>query len=444
MNNNNRRKQKYLWLGVIVALSLILTSQCSFSQKLRIMTVETDPDSQAWLKGAVETFEKRFPDAKVSIQYTPYNMITEELMAGVAAGAAPDVATLHPEFNLLFTGKGVLLPLEDVIDELGRDRFAPGTLTYVTGHNYYVPYEMNYDGLNFLRVDLFKEKGIDFPQTWSELLECAKTLTEDVDGDGSIDRFGMCTPAGRSMMTTIRFLEFLWPTGGRFTNLEGDVAFDSPATIKAAKFYKELLNYAPPEASEYGFGEMLSTYYAETVAMTDYCGRIIINIKRYSPQLLDPSKTKIIYTPTPDGTNPVGVPNMVGSWVVMAQTKHPDFAKEFIYHVMTGEEYLKWTHSVPLHVVPIFEDVRKSEAFLNHPLIKEVDWLAKPALEAADHCVYWPVYAEDGVPNPNDARIYHSMIVPDMVQSMFIKNVPVEEAVAKAAEEMEELIRSKR
>ena len=42
------------------------------------------------------------------------------------------------------------------------------------------------------RPSLLKEAGYDAPpQTWDELLDMAKTLNKDTDGDGTIDIYGV-------------------------------------------------------------------------------------------------------------------------------------------------------------------------------------------------------------------------------------------------------------
>lgn len=52
------------------------------------------------------------------------------------------------------------------------------------------------------RPSLLKEAGYDAPpQTWDELLDMAKTLNKDTDGDGTIDIYGVGITASRSSIT---------------------------------------------------------------------------------------------------------------------------------------------------------------------------------------------------------------------------------------------------
>ena len=71
-----------------------------------------------------------------------------------------------------------LVPLNDLIDEIGRDKFNESALDECTldGNNYAVPL-YSHAMVMWIRKDLLEENNLEVPKTWDELYEAA-----EVDG----------------------------------------------------------------------------------------------------------------------------------------------------------------------------------------------------------------------------------------------------------------------
>jgi len=106
---------------------------------------------------------------------------------------------------------------------------------------------------------IFDEFGVDYPQdgwTWDEFLATAQALTQDTDGDGKTDVWGIQLPGP----WTTGFEYWVAAAGGRLISEDGQsfVGYmDSPETAAAVQFYADLYNeyeVAPPPADMNVFG----------------------------------------------------------------------------------------------------------------------------------------------------------------------------------------------
>ena len=199
----------------------------------------------------VEEFMKENPDIKVEMEAIPYGALHDKLITAMAAGTAPDVVRMDIIWVPEFASIGALLELDEFIerDNIDLNNFFPGPLETCkwNGHYYGLPLDTNTRVL-FYRKDLFAEAGIDHPpRTWQELLEFAKKLTKDKDGDGKIDQYGLAIGGAWPW----HFFPFLWQNGGDF--LDEDMKkciINSTEGVEALQFLVDLIHKY--KVAEYG------------------------------------------------------------------------------------------------------------------------------------------------------------------------------------------------
>jgi len=112
----------------------------------------------------------------------------QKLVAAAAAGRLPDVMQMGSSWLGEFADMGALEPVDTKVFQKGD--FFPAAWQEGTydGKTYGVPWYVDTRVL-FYRTDLFEQAGISAPpQTMAELLEDAKQLNLDTNGDGRIDR----------------------------------------------------------------------------------------------------------------------------------------------------------------------------------------------------------------------------------------------------------------
>jgi len=88
----------------------------------------------------------------------------------------------------------------------------------------------------FYRTDLFREAGLEPPETWNDQLRAAVALNDPPEV------CGIGLPGAREYETDDNFFFYLWSAGGRFFDEAGRCAINSEAGVKALEFYCDLVN----------------------------------------------------------------------------------------------------------------------------------------------------------------------------------------------------------
>src|SRR5688572_15076319 len=132
------------WAGVLTAaLVLVIALTASAADKVvRVMTTETDPKTQAALKEIIAEYEKMRPGVRVSAEFASWSDINKKLLAALAAGDPPQIVTVHDFYIFELATKGIIRPVDDVVDAIGRPDFFPQTLAPYTrdGKTWGVPF----------------------------------------------------------------------------------------------------------------------------------------------------------------------------------------------------------------------------------------------------------------------------------------------------------------
>ena len=223
-------RKNRLFLVMVFALVLVLSCGTLTNAKkgVRFITDETDPESITAFTEIIDEFEKLHPDVEIIPEYVSYEDIFLKVMSMVRAGMQPALFYTMPAQMTSLNKLGVLEPLDDVIDALGRDDFPANILDLATidGKVYGVPVQTGEEVL-FYRSDLYEEDGLKEPITTEDVLTIAKKLTKDVDGDGNVDIYGMSIMAAPEPNSQAHFIDELWRRGGYILDPEGNIAFST-------------------------------------------------------------------------------------------------------------------------------------------------------------------------------------------------------------------------
>jgi len=244
-------KRKLLLLSLVITLCLLF-SVFSNAEKVKLTVWAPPYEVKEAFESLVPEFEKLHPDIEVKFIPVPWKEGVEKLTMAVISNTLPDL-TFGFKMEIALIKAGVIEPLDAFLTEEMRNDYLRESLEYikVNGHYYGIPVWADLNVV-FFRKDLFKEAGYSSaPKTWSDLIEYAKKLTVDKDGDGEIDQWlywADCNPS----FATPYFDVYLYASGGRYYNpqtLKAEI--DSPQAIEALKFYtNQALKYnisAPPE-----------------------------------------------------------------------------------------------------------------------------------------------------------------------------------------------------
>jgi len=100
--------------------------------------------------------------------------------------------------------------------------------------------------------------------------------------------------------------------------------------------------------------------------------RTIGYIERYAPEgTRDPDHFQPMLKPRgPQGSK--GTSALDGeNWAVFSQSKYPNEAFEFLKLFYKREHYMKYCHTVPIHLTPIFKSMMADAEYLANPRIQK-------------------------------------------------------------------------
>jgi multiple sugar transport system substrate-binding protein len=208
-----------------------------------------DMETPFW-QGMKEEFEAVHPNIKIEFQVVPGEELFDRLLAQIAAGNPPDAAYVSDWMTGAFAQEGALAPLDEYVAKsnlIDLNDYVPAFLeaSQVEGVQYGLPMTSETTGL-FYRIDRFEEAGLDPnnpPKTWEEFQQAAEALTNSAENKYG---FAVFAPVDEA---AYNFYPWLWQAGGDQLNPDDptDVVWDSPEGQRAAEFYANLAQYAPPD-----------------------------------------------------------------------------------------------------------------------------------------------------------------------------------------------------
>ncbi len=423
-----------LSLVAFLSMTLMPPTTDAAPRKIVFWSDQSEPWQQDVIKGMITDFESKNPDVKVEVEYIAFKDRQAKLTAALASGTLPEVALLSSNYATSLPAEGVMAELDDVLKDMGgANAFFGASLSLATykGHYYSLPYS-TIPVVLWYRKDLLSENGVKPPVTWDDLLKAGKTLTEK----GAKKYFGLGIPFGRNEWTDEAFrMMGLWPAGGRVLDNSDKVAFNSPETVQALMFYKNLYPFTPTGSETWGYTETMNAYVSGKVAMDLYYGRTLKNLSQYAPDILAntgaalPPKDKIQATSNP--------PQSIG---VFKDCKYPDLGKAFLKFFLTSSHYVRFLWATPGHNLPVLKS--QAAAWRQQELLQKYPEIVDVLLKANEPGIGFSPTKEPGVDHASRywEAIRGSNVMPDAIQRVTLKNEDPKKAAEWAAAELEKVI----
>lgn len=290
-------KNLKVYLIFVLTLSMLFSFGNAFATEKSVVKVAGPwvveaPESKV-LDIVISGFEDAYPQYTVERVGFPSAQTAQQIQTMAVAGTLPDLVITNGHFNAAWKEMGIVSDI--------RDRFSPELLSDV--------YEAMLDAFSYqgelyglptcaapfvllIRQDLLDEAGLEVPQTYDELRDVAKALTVDLNGDGTIDRYGMSLMGFPDSNASLRF------TVGLFGCNSPDVYVDENGKYATAigtddsqrifELYWNLafVDHAIPDGStEVDYKTMVSLLSADKVAMAFSGPHTIGNIVEQNPEL---------------------------------------------------------------------------------------------------------------------------------------------------------------
>lgn len=218
------------------------TTDLDFSQlaveegaTLRFSAAGNATEQQLYQQGA-DRFNELFADRNVTMTFEPVPSEYETtITAGFSGGNAPDVFLLNGQLMGQLGSQGLLLPLDDAMNSVGRtaaDFYAPLIELYqFEGATYGLPKDFNPLVL-FVNSGLAQQANVDPAtiQSWEDLRAAAEAMTQ---GEGAGRVTGLCFDPN-----ILRFAPFFFQQGNPIIE-NGQATFNQESGAQVMQFWKE-------------------------------------------------------------------------------------------------------------------------------------------------------------------------------------------------------------
>ncbi|NLN29189.1 MAG: sugar ABC transporter substrate-binding protein [Firmicutes bacterium] len=318
---------------LLVAVCCLSLSAGSLAENVTFWTWEAGQRYNL-INEELDLFRQAHPD--VDLQYINRDIRWgEALFVAIVSGAAPDLTITHQDWHRDFAMQGLFLDLRPFIERDGFDLsvFPASVMEYYTGpfgEITGIPWDFTTILLGYNK-DLFNERGVSFPTAdWDldDMVEAARRLTFDRDGDGENDVWGLHIGPLRQYVWRLWGVNFLTDDMQR-TNL------DDPRSIQAFEWL----------ASLFREHNVVGAQGLATSSLTPWInGQIGINLS-FPHYLISAGRTM---TPEWDieliPTAPVGYKiarGATGGWAIPANADNPEGAWEVIKFLASHESQLR-------------------------------------------------------------------------------------------------------
>jgi multiple sugar transport system substrate-binding protein len=253
MSSRPRPRRPAVILAAILAATgavsvLVTAAAAAESGESVSFMVFGDPAELAAYQGLVDAFEAGHPDTDIELIHIPsQDEYRLRLGTDFASGTPADVVLINYRRYAPFAAMGALEPLEPYLrgsQIIAEDDFFPEAIDPFRWRGELMCIPQNVSSLVvYYDKDLFDEAGLPYPApdwSWDDFLATAQALTQDLDGDGDTDRYGLGTEA-----SIFRVAPFIWQNGGELVVLEGGLrpvglAVDSRPAREAIEWFVAL------------------------------------------------------------------------------------------------------------------------------------------------------------------------------------------------------------
>jgi multiple sugar transport system substrate-binding protein len=336
-------KKWFILLIAGIMLASLLISGCQKKQETVTVTFSYPPygyDSKKedtfWSKYIPE-FEKANPGIKIEQTIESWDNVLTKWEEAFVSGVIPDIGYLSPMATIGYALRGNLLPVTDVVQNLGGEKAFTAPCFYFkkNGEWWGVP---NCDSSVVLayRKDLLQKAGFSSPpKNWDEMVTIAKATT----GNGV---YGLGIYTGENVLTNQILGCFMEASGGMMLDQQGKVIINSPENLRAMKFMVDLVNtykVVPPSAVDWKYGDDANVIGVGKIAMDFMWGGYGTLIESMFPD----DYKNIGFAKLPDGpSGHSGSSSGTGGFILFKNARHPAEAKKFIEFMSRAEISKEW------------------------------------------------------------------------------------------------------
>ncbi len=400
-------------------------------------TTESDPKQIQVLQELIAEYQNLNPDIEIDIILASPASRERRLLTALASGADLGIFEIEPTLMTEWADSGYLLPLDDVVVDIGEDDYVAGSLFRHGGQVYAIPYATSVYGL-WVRTDLLAREGLSLPKDYDAFYRAIQQLTHN-------EVYGIALPGGQNIASVNYFSIFLWQNGGDYFTCDGELAFDSPQALNAVEKWAAVTRYAPPGFTVWGYREQIDAFLRGRVAMAIYAGRLGVTMAEQAPELEE--RVALIFPPLGPEQVTLGV---WSRFAIAAGTRYKKEAKAFLKWLLQGDRLLRYTATVPGHMIPPLHSVQPKLLAMDDPYVmRHADWIQQfqqwvprtnhPAMNMGSMTEHGFIRSSTAPPWAPEVFGVGG-VVDTMLQEISLGQAPPDQAWRSAVDRMDEVI----
>ncbi len=447
--------KKYTGYIVIILLVIMFGPKAGHATPIEFWTTQTQSDRMKTIQLLMDTFQALNSGITVKLVSVDENEMPSQMAAAAAAGRRPGLIEGSSELMLAFGEEGILdiKGATRMVHDIGKGRFYQGALKMVEtsgADRYYgLPFHGWVQGI-WYRADWFRDKGLEPPDTWENILQAAKTFYKPEK-----NQYGILIGTKAENYAEQCFTHFALSNGAAEFNAKGELIFNSKEMLETLKYYAELAKYNPPgphtwRARDYYLqGKMAmffySTYIMDDLALAEAAAGSLTDINfpqltgsTFDPRLVD--NTRVATTITQKR------PGGYGSLVALGLVDQGDQAKNqaaqrLVAFLYEPASYITFLHMSPGGMNPMLRDIAGRSEYLDDPKgiferygRKKIEEI----IAGLDNMGSFTIV--DGKTFPASGKIFAKQIIPRMIYAVTIEGMGPSEALQWAEKQMIKVI----
>lgn len=295
---------------------------------------------------------------EVEVEKQPLGKLPAMAVDIAKAGEGPDVMISNVESHHIFPDK--VLDVTDIGEDLGkRYGWYPVCEKYGKLNGRWIALPMAVSGTCMVYRDSWvKEAGFEkFPTTFDDFMKLTKALKKNNHPIGLA--LGNAPGDGNSWVHCI-----LWGFGGKMVNTKDELVLNSPETVAALEYAKELYQNSIPGTLTWDDASNNKAFLAEQISVTNNAVSIYVGARREGKLF----NTDVKHAPYPVG--PVGRPTERQSLYPIftyKHTKYPNACKEFMRFMLEDSQYGQWIASSRANVSPTLKSHENNPVWASDP-----------------------------------------------------------------------------
>lgn len=466
--NNVTLKSHLILLITVIFLHILIG--CGGKQEptkttLRVWQTETDKEAVAVLNDIVSEFKSQNPEVDIQLESVAWNSLSEKLTVALRTNNEPDIAHLEPFMVNSLVSRNLLLPIDDVIEEIQTDNNdtifeSLRDLQLFHGKRYGIAYAVGTTGFAY-RKDIAAKLSLQIPTSWKSFVQFCKSISTHSGGKTKV-----LIPGGDPFFIDQLFAELVANNGGRlFDPSTNKPLFNTRAVIETFEFIRDLSPWVDPGWQTQGYLDQfnrLGRGEAGVVPVTyARASKAIENaiISSGTKTLkANPEYFALMHQPIgPSFTGPSIATVDCEPFVIFksAQNRGSDkssnaaYAKKFLRMFYQRSHYMRFVSKVPIHLTPVFIGMSRDTTYTSLPHIQTWKQWANQTAEFLENPqrvrpILMPDVTEGGRAIPFLLEFQANRIISQAVADVLSNKKTPQQASSDAQSQAERLIENLR